>query len=92
MTFAGGVWSDGRWMLMSGRDMLGILGMGALAVVCCGGIPAVSAFAGGVTVVGLLGGVLLAAVVGCAIVAMIVVHARGRHVWAYRSSRGKGDV
>jgi hypothetical protein len=57
-------------VLMRGRDAFGTLGIGVLAVICCAGLPAVLAFAGGLTVVGLLGGGLAAAVVGFA--AMVV--------------------
>ncbi len=73
---------------MRGRDALGVLGIAGVAVVCCAGLPAVVAFAGGVTLVGLLGGFLLAVAVGS--VAMIVVRARGRRNCASRFSR-RGD-
>ena len=63
-------------MLTRGREMLGAFWFGVLAVVCCAGLPAVLAFAGGLTVVGLVGGVLAATVVGCA--AVIVLRARSR--------------
>jgi hypothetical protein len=59
---------------MRGREMLGVFGVGAFAVVCCAGVPTVLAFVGGVTLVGLLGGGLLAMVfMGCA--ALIVARA-----------------
>jgi hypothetical protein len=73
---------------MRGREALGVLGIGGLAVVCCAGLPAIVAIAGGVTLFGLLGGFLLAAGVGSA--AMIVVRARGRRNGANRFYRG-GD-
>jgi hypothetical protein len=69
---------------MRGRDALGVLGIGGATAACCGGLPASVAFAGGVTLVGLLGGFLLAAVVGSAV--MIVVSARGRRNRANRFS------
>lgn len=62
---------------MRGRETLAVFGVGAFAVVCCAGLPAVLAFVGGVTLVGWFSGGLLAAVLmGCA--AMIVVRARRR--------------
>ncbi len=62
---------------MRGRETLAVFGVGAFAVACCAGIPAVLAFVGGVTLVGLLGGGLLAIVlVGCA--ALVVVRVRRR--------------
>lgn len=63
---------------MRARETLGALGIGAFAVVCCAGLPAVLALVGGVTVVGLLGGGLVAAVALVACVAMLVVRARRR--------------
>jgi hypothetical protein len=75
---------------MGGRDTVGVLEIGVLAVVCCAGLPVVLAFAGGLTVVGLLGGGLAAAGVGCA--AMVVGRARGRRDSAGRSSRSAGGV
>lgn len=65
-------------------------GSGVLAVICCAGLPAVLAFAGGLTVVGLLGGGLAAAVVGFA--AMVVARARGRRDCADRSSHLAGEI
>jgi len=70
---------------MRGGDALGVLGIGGLAVVCCAGLPALVAFAGGVTVVGLVGGGLLVAAAGTA--AMIVLRARDRRDCATRFSR-----
>jgi hypothetical protein len=62
---------------MRGRETLGVLGIGALAIFCCAGLPGLLALLGGLTVVGLLGGGLLAALlVGCA--ALVAVRAR-RH-------------
>jgi hypothetical protein len=75
-------------MLMRGRDTLGVLGIGVLAVICCAGLPTVLAFAGGLTVVGLLGGGLAAAVLGCA--AMVVARTRGRRDCADRPSHRAG--
>jgi len=75
---------------MRGRDTVGVLGIGVLAVVCCAGLPTVLAFAGGLTVVGLLGGGLAAAVVGFA--AVIVARTRGRRDCAGRSSHSAGEV
>jgi hypothetical protein len=75
---------------MRGRDALGVLGVGGFAVVCCAGLPAVLAFAGGVTVVGYLGGGLLAAVV-VGFAAMVLVRARRRRDCAGGSPRGDVD-
>ncbi|MGI8427901.1 MAG: hypothetical protein ACR2OB_01015 [Solirubrobacteraceae bacterium] len=62
---------------MHGRETLAVVGVGAVAVVCCAGVPAVLAFVGGVTLVGLLGGGLLAIVlIGCA--ALLMVRSRRR--------------
>jgi predicted phage tail protein len=59
---------------MRRNDALGVVGIGALAVVCCAALPAAVAFAGGLTVVALLG-VCLA--VGAT--AALIVRARRRH-------------
>jgi hypothetical protein len=75
---------------MRGRDSLGILGMGVLAVICCARLPAVLAFAGSLTVVGLLGGGLTVAVVGFA--AMVMLRTRDRRGCADRASRRGGDL
>jgi len=77
-------------MLMRGRDTVGVLGIGVLAVVCCAGLPTVLAFAGGLTVVGLLGGGLAAAGLGFA--AVIVVRAQGRRGCTERASHRVGEV
>jgi hypothetical protein len=62
---------------MRGRDLLAAVGVGALAVICCAGVPAVLALLGGVTVVGVLGGgVALAVLAGSA--GAFVVRARRR--------------
>jgi hypothetical protein len=62
---------------MRGRETLAVFGVGAFGVACCAGVPAVLAFVGGVTLVGLLGGGLLAILLmGCA--ALIVVRVRRR--------------
>jgi hypothetical protein len=75
---------------MRGRDALGALGIGALAIGCGSGAPAVLAFVGGVTLVGWLGGGVAAAVVASA--AATVLRARGRRDCADRSSRQAGDA
>ncbi len=52
---------------MRSRELLVGVGVGAVAVACCAGLPAVLALVAGATVVGLLGaGVGLAVLVGCA--------------------------
>ncbi len=75
---------------MRGRDAFGTLGIGVLAAIRCAGLPAVLAFAGGLTVVGLLGGGLAAAVVGFA--AVVALRARGRRDCADRSPHRAGEV
>jgi hypothetical protein len=71
---------------MRGRDLLAPLCVGALAVICCAGLPAVLAVLSGVTVVGLLGGgVALAVLAGCAV--SLVGRGRRRRASALPSSR-----
>jgi hypothetical protein len=66
---------------MRGRNLLAPLGVGALAVICCAGLPAVLALLSGVAVVGLLGGgVALALLAGCA--GAFVVRERRRRACA----------
>ena len=63
---------------MRRNDAPGVLGIGALAVVCCAALPAAVAFAGGLTVVALLGGGLgVCLAVGAT--AALIVRARRRH-------------
>jgi hypothetical protein len=78
--------------LIRARNVVPPVGVGAFAVICCAGLPAVPAvpamlaLAGGATVPGLLGGgvafVLLAGDVG-----VFVVRARRRRVCAVAPSR-----
>lgn len=71
---------------MRPRDLLATAGLGAVAVICCAGLPAVLALLGGVTVVGLLGGgVVLALLAGCA--GAFVARARRRRACAVPPSR-----
>jgi hypothetical protein len=62
---------------MRSRDTFGVLGVGAFAVVCCAGLPAVLAFLGGASAVGLLGGGLLAAVL-VGVAASLAIRVRRR--------------
>lgn len=67
---------------MSGRATGPALGVaaGAIAVICCAGLPAIGALLGGITiaaVIGVAGGVLALAAVGGG--AILLVRARRRH-------------
>ncbi len=63
---------------MRGSGAAGVVGVGALAVVCCAALPAVVAFAGGLTLAALLGGGLgVCLTVGAT--AALIVRARRRH-------------
>lgn len=63
---------------MGRTGIVGGVGLGALAVVCCAALPAVLAFLGGATLTGLLGGGLLLVVLTGAGAALLFRGRRGR--------------